>query len=225
MSFTRKKSRKGNNNHLLTLVDRSVALSDGSIVSLQDSFESKEVSNRAPTSIPRNFERKNLWLKSTATFQVNVGTSGPTNGALYFTLSSINNYAQYAAIFDQYCISAAVVRLQTQYSVTPASTQFGTYVTCIDHDDASTITQAVALEYSTAVECDATQNQTRLIYPRFAVGAYSSSLNSYANTTGYIDCASTAVQHYGLKYSFNGASTNYAVSFYVDYFVHFRDFH
>jgi hypothetical protein len=224
---TKHKSKgQSGNSHLLALVDRAKALSDGTVVSLQDSQEMKRPAIAAPSRIPRSFERRTLWIKSSYTGSFSTSSSLPVFGALDFQLSSVNNYTSYAAIFDQYCIAAAVIRFETQVNSVPAGSVVGSLITVIDHDDANALsTIAAALEYSTALESPSYLGQTRLVYPRFAVGAYTGSFGGFGNLTGYIDCASTTVQHYGLKYNHTVAANTQTITYYVDLFIHFRDFH
>lgn len=220
------KGQKQDNSHLLALVDRAKALSDGSAVSLQDAQEMKGASTSAPSMIPRSFERRNLWIKSSYTGSFSSSSSVPVFGALDFQLSSVNNYTNYAAIFDQYCLAAAVVRFEPQVNAVASGIIVGNLITVIDHDDANALSSiGAALEYSTALETPGFTGQTRLVYPRFAYGVYTGSFGGFGNSRGYVDCASTNVQHYGVKYNYTVAANTQTITYYVDLFVHFRDYH
>jgi hypothetical protein len=212
------------NNQLFALVDRAKTLSDGSAVSLQDRFDMKGANNNAPVNIPRNFTRKELWIRSSYTGGFSSANT-PVYGALNFQLTFVNNVTSYQSIFDQYCIVAAIVRFQPECNNSQGS-QLGSLITVIDHDDSNALSSVgAALEYSTALETPLYEQQTVVLRPRFAVGSYSGAFTGFANQSGYIDCASSTVQHYGVKYVTTAAANTQPVVYYVELIIHFRDYH
>jgi len=209
------------------LVDRGLAMSDGSAITMQDREEKRNNSSAPPAVIPRNFTRQGHWLKSSTLITTLVSAAAvETPYSTYCQLSQVNNYTNYAAVYDQYCIVAAIFRirsLQAQSSSSLANP--GLLLTCIDHDDAGTLTAAQIREYPSCLETLFTTGQVRVVEPRFAVAAYSGTFASYANMRGYIDCSSPNVQHYGLKTTVTASTYNTSAEFTVDLIIHFRDQH
>jgi hypothetical protein len=202
-------------------------LSDGTIVSLQDREEKKTIPSSPPTSIPRNFTHQGYWLKA-GYFQSTLSnsTTVDTFSAINFQAGSINNFASFAAVFDTYCIVAAVVRIRPEQAQSTSSlSNPGLLITAIDHDDLTAVTSSVMREYPSVLETEFTQGQTRVVYPRIALAAYTGSFNGYMNARGYIDTASGTVQHYGLKILVGQSTYLAQAECTVDLIVHFRDGH
>jgi len=126
-------------------------------------------------------------------------------GVIYFTLDNLLGYTEFTTLFDQYRIDFAEVRFRpmyNQFTVNNPSTGalYPPILTVIDYDDANTITKAQALEFSTCREVSVAKSFSRKLVPKFAVAAYSGTFTSYAPKTGFVDCNSPSVQHYGVKY-------------------------
>jgi hypothetical protein len=121
-----------------------------------------------------------------------------------FTLAnSVSDYANYAAVFDQYRIVAAEITLTpriteaNQVSPYPA----GYLYTVLDYDDATALTSVQAAQnYSSCIVTPVTEAVRRCVKPRIAMAAYSGAFTSFANVADqWIDAASTGVVHYGVK--------------------------
>lgn len=193
------------------LVDRGWSISDGSATSIQDAQQF--IANSVPILIPRNLRNQIHWFTSSYQISFNSSTATPVTGAFTFQLSSVNDYTSYQAVFDQYAIVAAVVRIIPDSS--SAITNTGPLLTAIDYDDATAPTSLLALrEYATLVSTGGREAQTRVVYPRMAVAAYSGAFTSYANQRSWVDIASSSVQYFGLKYGIDTTTT--AISYDVE---------
>jgi hypothetical protein len=210
------------------LVDRGKSLSDGTVITLQDTFEMKTTSNRVPSSIPRNFTRQQYWYKGTfASGNITSSTTVSVYNTYPVQASLLAEFGSYAAIFDQYCIPCLIYRFIPLTAIQAAGSSPGLFLTVIDHDDSTALTSTgQAQEYSTLLETNQSVGQTRVVFPRIAAAVYSGSFVSYSNTRSWIDCASSTVYHYGLKSVLTPSVTDtymYAVE--TDVYVLFRDNH
>lgn len=133
------------------------------------------------------------------------------NGAAAFTLSSIHDYSSWAAVYDLYRIT------QVKFFVIPNSnlTSTGTnpcvtYLTvAVDFDDASVpSTPAEVMNYQNHIIVGSSGSGSLTWKPRVALAAYSGAFTSYASKEDqWIDCTSSTVEHYGIKYSIKQATT------------------
>jgi hypothetical protein len=213
----------GQNSQTSILLDRGLALSDGSVTSLQDTHELKAKSNSAPTRVPRSLANQSYWARlSRAPVTITGSTVTNVFDALYFALGNYAEYTDYTTVFDQYCMVETVIRIVPQITAT-ANTTLSTLITCIDHDDAVAPTTVAAVQAHTSFLETVNLAQTRLIRPRFAVAAYQGAFTGYSSTTGYVDCANSGIQHYGLKIALlpSGQVTSWTI--FEESIFHFRD--
>jgi hypothetical protein len=77
-----------------------------------------------------------------------------------------------------------------------------TLASVTDYDDVNTISMAEMLQREDIKVTNATQPHWRTVEPYAAMAAYGSGVfTSYASRKSpWIDCASTAVEHYGIKF-------------------------
>jgi hypothetical protein len=149
-----------------------------------------------------------------------------TYGAAFFTLGNLGNSASYAAIFDQYKIVAASVTFTVQngpgYQANTASNiVLPRLWTCIDYDDANVPTSVnYVQQYSSCMLTPPGTGVTRLLQPHVALAAYSGTFTSYANMEDqWVDIASTAVQHYGIKWALEAGGVAQTILQLVNYEV------
>lgn len=117
-----------------------------------------------------------------------------------FQFSFIPGYLDYTAVFDEYAIIQTTLRVTPLTVDTTTGDVIGSLVTAIDYDDANAPTGLTQLrEYSTACDTRANIGHVRVIYPRLSEASYSGAFTSYTTTRSWLDMASPAVQHYGLK--------------------------
>jgi hypothetical protein len=127
-------------------------------------------------------------------------TSIPTFFGLSFTVNSLDNFSSLSAVFDQYRIDEISVLVDSQINLASNGAELGQLYTVVDVDDASAPTTLAQLGgYSSCTMSDGVLNHFHRWKPQFAIAAYSGVFTSFAATTGWIDCASPSVQHYGLK--------------------------
>jgi len=204
-------------------------MSDQAALSLQDQFERSSASTRVPVSVPKRIAKQGYWLRASYTgASLSSSTTVPTAVSLNFTLNSLNNVASYVGVFDQYAIVCAIVRIRApDNAVASPSVTPGVLHSVIDHDDSSGLTSVgMAQEYSTHMSTPGYISQTRVIYPRIAIAAYSGAFTSFANVRSYVDAGNAGVQHYGLKILCEpsvGSAFTYSTE--VELVVHFRDTH
>jgi len=131
-------------------------------------------------------------------------TSAPTYGSASFTLNQVDQYVSLQNVFDQYRIIKAEVWIQPvpNNSQTENNLLSSEFATVVDYDDNTNLTSyASALDYPGCVSSSLSNGHWHTFVPRIALAAYgASAFTSYANMADvWIDCASAAVSHYGVK--------------------------
>jgi len=119
--------------------------------------------------------------------------------AVAFALNNAATYTNFVACFDQYRIMK--VRCKFTWFGVIGSNPLPPMSSCLDYDDAvvPTLEQQVSDRRSSQV-VPPTVSFERIVVPHSAVGAYSGAFTSFGNKAlMWIDSASPAVQHYGLK--------------------------
>jgi len=134
---------------------------------------------------------------------VNTSTTVPVYNAQYFTLASnVPNYTSYTSIFDEYKIDMVEIWVSLPGLAPVASTVRGEFSTAVDYDDANTPTSiSTVSDKQNSLTTTIDQSHYHKWQPKFAVGAYSSTFVSFASETGWLDCGSPNVQHYGFKFA------------------------
>lgn len=153
-------------------------------------------------------------------------SGGATEYDTYFTSAVITQFSSFAALFDQYMISmieAWILPREHSPVVGSGSTNVGILASVVDYDDANGVGSLAGLQqYENCVTTTATQGHYRKWVPHIATGAFAGTFTAYNNRAKqWIDCASTAVQHYGLKIFVTGADAGTSVTHYdLIYRVH-----
>jgi len=162
------------------------------------------------------------------TILLTMSTTLNTYGASQFSVSQLAETASWTAVFDEYRITAIEVELEFPMTESTSITQdAGRYVSVIDTDDATVPTNLDLLTaYSCAVESSVTQKHYHRWAPGVAVDLYTGAFGGFGNVTSpWIDCGSTTVLHYGLKYGCTpGAAVGTMVMTYK-FHVEFRATH
>ena len=150
-----------------------------------------------------------------------------TFGALSFNIASLDNFSSLAAVFDQYRIDEIEVQIVSGVTEETISTQsVGMLYSAVDVDDAAVPTTIAQLGgYSSCVKSDGTVSHYHRWQPQYAVAAYSGAFTSYGAMKGFIDCSSSTVQHYGLKYGSTTASATLTYQALIAYTVTFQSLH
>jgi hypothetical protein len=212
------------NQQVSILLDRGLALSDGTVMSLQDKHELKKKSESAPSQVPRSLANQSYWARlCLSPVTISTSTTVNTLGAFSTALQDFSQYADYTAVFDQYCIVEVVFRFVPVLEAS-LNTTLSTLITAIDHDDDTAPPNIASIQGHTTCLETTNKGQTRLIRPRFAYDAYgNSAFGAYANRTGYIDSASPNVKHYGVKYVMMPTGNVFSYQVFEEAIVHFRD--
>lgn len=135
------------------------------------------------------------------------GTVLDTATGMMFKLSSLPQAATFTALYDEYCILKVVVKFQPQGSLNnntdPVSFSVPPFYTAIDYDDATPVASLnEILEYQTVKSTSSAKVHTRVFVPKLAAFAYKTSGTTigYSDKSHqYVDCASSDIEHYGLK--------------------------
>jgi len=132
----------------------------------------------------------------------------PILGAFQFAMSGLDQYATFAALFDQYrldwieCMFSPMFRANAMAGTNAVAVAM--IYTAVDYDDASTPgSEAVVRQYQNCICHDDSEPFVIRWKPAIALAAYGgSAFTSYANRQGqWIDWSSSGVPHYGLKYA------------------------
>ncbi len=159
--------------------------------------------------------------------------SADNTGAIYFTAGQGANFSDYATTFDQYRIVVAAVKFSP---TSPNSTSNLSYIvprlwTAIDHDDAIVPAgRSVVQSYGSCLESPPNTGVVRVTRPQVATAVYGGvTFNAYgAASMRWIDVASPAAQHYGVKYCIEaaaatqGSGTVYGYTIDVELYTEFR---
>ncbi len=156
-----------------------------------------------------------------------------STAGIYFTAGQAAQFSDYATVFDQYRIVTAAVKFAP---TSPNSTSNLSYIvpriwTAIDYDDAiQPGSRAVVQAYGSCLESPPNTGVIRVLQPRIASAVYGGvTFNAYGNDTmKWIDVASPAAQHYGIKYCIEaaaaaqGSGTVYGYTIDIELYVEFK---
>jgi hypothetical protein len=125
-----------------------------------------------------------------------------TATGVQFTLSALPQASALEVLFDQYQIALVEfwVFPNVQEGTTGAMTG-PTLYSVLDYDDANSPTnEAYMLEYQNVMATSPLEGHYRSFVPHVAYATFSGAFTSYGNEVApWIDCASAAVNHYGVK--------------------------
>lgn len=141
-----------------------------------------------------------------------------------FQLSDCPSPGDFTALFDQYRITRIDVSfLPSALDSTPAAQSSSLVLTVVDYDDATAPTALGDLfEFNNCMVWSGTERLQLSLVPRVARALYTGSFSGYESAEApWIDIASPAVQHYGLKVAF-GAT--YSVLSYLPVFRYHLEF-
>jgi len=120
-------------------------------------------------------------------------------GSIGFTLTLLDQASAFASVFDQYRIRLIETWMIPQFA--SSNQQVTNWCTVEDYDDATALTTyAAALDYTNVMSTPLSDGHYRRFVPHIAVAAFSGSFSSFENVVApWIDAASSAVAHYGIK--------------------------
>jgi hypothetical protein len=138
--------------------------------------------------------------------EILASSSARSDTSYYFGLNGIDNVTNFTNLFDQYRIDCVVVHIVPSNNAiqvpTQSTTEFVNLYAVIDYDDATVLSATYSYrEYDNCIELAPGESCKRTFQPRAAVSAFSGgAFGAYSNIGGmWLDTASPAVQHYGLK--------------------------
>jgi hypothetical protein len=135
-------------------------------------------------------------LNGTNSSLFTTSTTIPSGVGGLITSALFPNFSDFGAAFDQYRIMSIEVWIIPQTTNSTALLK-----SVVDYDNAAiTLTQAYFDAYTNCHTTTLQNGHYRKFVPHIAMAAYAGAFTSYANAAHqWIDCASTAVQHYGFK--------------------------
>lgn len=140
-------------------------------------------------------------------------TTLSTTGAYYVDYNSVNDSGSLSAVFDQYRIALVEITFIPDATVaiaggTASASAPPMFYSAVDLDDNTAVSLNQLQDYPGCKSTLCTSSHKHVFVPHCALAAYSGSFTSYANVTApWIDVASPAVQHYGVKYAWGAATT------------------
>lgn len=165
--------------------------------------------NRARRGVPRSLVSalpQSHDYKRTAYFAtaLTVGSTAEVYGAYSFQLSSLANASEYTVLYDMYKISAVKWTLMPRGNSAEAGTNNNNtkVLSVLDMDDDDVPTSVDQLcQYESVKTTNLSRDHSRYIKPKFARMIYKTSTTTgYGVGSGWLDCNSTDIPHYGIKY-------------------------
>jgi len=156
---------------------------------------------------------------------ITTNTLLPVFATQTFFLDQLADYKSYISVFDEYKIVAIEAMVSPLVDVQPIAGQSdGLLASVIDTDDATPFTSfADAGNYSNCVTSKGSYVHMRSFRPKFSRAIFSSALvTGYGSASGWLDCASPSVPHYGLKVAWTVTSQPIQADLVVRYSVMFR---
>lgn len=143
-----------------------------------------------------------------------------------FQLSDLDQVSSLTAVFDQYRIDMIEFWLVPRsIDSTSNTSSHGLLTTVIDYDDATALTTTgQANDFNNALTSSGLNGHYRKFKPHIALAAYTGVFTSFANAdAGWIDAASTGVQHYGIKGALTVTDAVYVYDAFARYHLSFRN--
>lgn len=150
---------------------------------------------------------------------LNSVTGSPAGAFKNWTSADISQFSNFAAVFDQYKIVAVEIWISPYGSGSVSGYNPGAayprWYSVTDYDDSNNLTTAAAaLQYQNVMVSTLQEGHYRRVRPHIAVAAYGGAFTQFKNEpSGWIDCASTSVQHYGVKILVDATGSNNDVRF------------
>lgn len=159
-------------------------------------------------------------------------------GGMSFQLSDLPGNADIVNLFQMYKICAIKVKwIPVQTMVPSVNTYYDSTTSLpvayypdirpfryvVDYTNVATPSVASLLEYNNMKEFIPTHTRSIYFKPRIAVATYSGvAFDGYANMKGWIDTASTTVEHYGIRYAWQFGNGSPAITPQVTMYIKAR---
>lgn len=217
MRSNKNKKKKNNNSRQKALAYRETASATWNIRSGRDPLTVTPRWDNKPYHIIRSCNLSTVVTTSTTVISY---------AGIYFTLTNLDLTDGLNTVFDQYRILEIECKL-TPFpgAAAPEVMESTQWVSCIDFDNATPPTTFAMVEdvpgclYTTAA-C----GHVHRWRPHIGVAAYAGAFTSYANLTDpWIDCVSSAVQHYGIKLAVLSSTTVFSIVATARFHLQFRN--
>jgi hypothetical protein len=186
----------------------------------------KLFSNTIPPNFSRTQIRDNRIFK--ASQMVSWGTYTSQVGAISTfqvepTIGSLDQVSAFLALFDQYRVTAIEVWVVPRITtITSATANAGQLASVIDYDDSTSLGSfAAALDYENVLVGSGVDGHYRKWVPHVAVITGASGVENASMV--WIDAASTAVIHYGMKMVWTSTDVAYVSDIFVRYWTEWRN--
>lgn len=226
----RNQKRKGNSDQTLSILSAShPGAGRGDLVTVSSDLRSSVRNWNLTQNPPKNFLTMIHWVQSTIKTAFNTNNTGAVVelNQNFSLATNINNYTSYAAVFDQYCIHSASVRVMSSLAGASASLIFGRLITAIDYDNTTPLTsEAVLLQYGTAnsTEIIPGKSYQRVVKPACAPAVFSAgAFSGYGVSRAWLNSTTAAVPHYGVRLMVVGSANTSTLDVEVTVIAGFRN--
>jgi len=154
------------------------------------------------------------WSTNSGTPWLVSSTVSPIFGVQAFNFSQFNDYTEYASVFDQYKLEMIEVTIHPRSGAPGTGFDAGLLTSVIDLNDVTApVSLPVLQDYATQCTTRGWEGQIRTFRPAASqMYFYSGGLTGYGPAAApWLDTASSAVQHFGLKVGITATTT--ALSF------------
>jgi hypothetical protein len=150
--------------------------------------------------MPKNFQTQIHWFQTTYVQNTSLANNAITEVNLTFSLNQTAISAAIVALYDQYAIFAAYVRVNVNTSG-PSPTSAPMYATALDYDNVTALGSLPVLQgYSTSAVTNISDTQERYIEPCNAPALWGGgAFNNYGQARMWVDCANNQTPHYGFR--------------------------
>lgn len=151
------------------------------------------------SSAPHSYKRTQYFPSA-----LSVSNLAEVYGSYAFQLSAVASASEYTNLYDMYKISAVKWTLMPRGNSAEAGTNNNNtkVLTVLDYDDDDTPTSIDQLcQYETCKTTNLSRDHSRYLKPKFAKMIYKTAATTgYGVGSGWVDCNSTDIPHYGVKY-------------------------
>lgn len=136
----------------------------------------------------------------------------PRFGSFAVQLSFLDNVTSFTTLFDQYRFDWCECIFRPMYTAQPLSALSSIIVpqlyTIIDYDDPTPLSTLSGMREYQNLQMSELETVVRRFKPHAAMAAYTGSFSGYGNVESpWIDCTSSTVQHYGIKWAIDAGDT------------------
>lgn len=136
----------------------------------------------------------------------------PHFGSFVIQLSFLDNVTPFTTLFDQYRFDWCECIFRPMYTAQALTALSSVIVpqlyTVIDYDDPTPLSTLNGMREYQNLQMSELETVVRRFKPHAALAAYTGSFSGYGNLESpWIDCASSTVQHYGVKYAIDAGDT------------------